>query len=163
MVIILIGVSGCGKTTIGIELSKRVGYSFWDGDDFHPEANIKKMSGGVPLTEADRTSWLNTLRRKIEQCLDNSENLVLACSALSRQSRDILRGNNKDVRFVYLQGSKELIRQRLKDRKGHFMRSDMLDSQFDVLQEPDAAIVVCITQSPQEIVAQICGELRLAL
>ncbi len=163
MVIILIGVSGCGKTTIGIELSKRVGCSFWDGDDFHPEANIKKMSGGVPLTEADRTSWLNTLRRKIEQCLDNSENLVLACSALSRQSRDILRGNNKDVRFVYLQGSKELIGQRLKDRKGHFMRSDMLDSQFDVLQEPDAAIVVCITQSPQEIVAQISGELRLAL
>lgn len=157
------GVSGCGKTTIGIELSKGVGCLFWDGDDFHSEVNIKKMSRSVPLTEADRMSWLNILRRKIEQCLDNGENLVLACSALSRQSRDVLRGNNKDVRFVYLQGSKELIGQRLKDRKGHFMRSDMLDSQFDVLQEPDAAIVVCVTQSPQEIVAQINSELRLAL
>jgi gluconokinase len=163
MVIILIGVSGCGKTTIGLELSKRVGCLFCDGDDFHPEANIKKMSSGVPLTEADRTSWLNTLRRKIEQCLDNDENLVLACSALSRQSRDVLRGNNNDVRFVYLQGSKELIEQRLKNRKGHFMRSNLLDSQFDALQEPDAALVVCITQSPQEIIAQISDELRLAL
>ena len=153
------GVSGCGKTTIGIELSQGIGCQFLDGDDFHSEANIKKMSGGVPLTEADRTPWLNTLRRKIEQCLNNGENLVIACSALSRQSRDVLRGNNKDVRFVYLQGSKKLIRQRLKDRKEHFMRSDMLDSQFDVLQEPDEAIVVSITQSPQEIVAQIRGEL----
>ena len=163
MVIILMGVSGCGKTTIGIELSKTIGCSFWDGDDFHPEASIKKMSGGIPLTEADRTSWLHTLRRKFQRYLDDGENLVLACSALSRRSRNILRGKNEDVRFVYLRGSKELIRQRLKKRKGHFMRSDMLDNQFDVLQEPDTAIVVCITQSPQEIVAQISGELRLAL
>jgi len=163
MVIILIGVSGCGKTTIGIELSKMVGCLFPDGDDFHPEANIKKMSDCVPLTEEDRGPWLNTLRSKIEQCLDSGENLVLACSALSRRSRDILRGNSKDVRFVYLQGSKELIGQRLKGRKGHFMSSDLLDSQFDVLQKPDAAIVVCITQSPQEIVAQVCDELGLAL
>ena len=134
MVIILIGVSGCGKTTIGIELSKRLGCLFLDGDNFHPEANIRKMSGGVPLTEEDRAPWLNTLRRNIEQCLDSGETLVLACSALSRQSRGILRGNNNDVRFVYLQGSKELIGQRLQDRKGHFMSSDLLDSQFDVLQ-----------------------------
>jgi gluconokinase len=163
MVIILMGVSGCGKTTIGIELSKTIGCSFWDGDDFHPEANIKKMSSGIPLTEADRTSWLHTLRRKVQRYLDDGENLVLACSALSRKSRNILRGNNEDVRFVYLRGSKELIRQRLKERRGHFMRSDMLDSQFDVLQEPDAAIVACITLSPQEIVAHISNELRLAL
>lgn len=163
MVIILIGVSGCGKTTIGIELSKRVGCLFLDGDDFHPEANVEKMSGCVPLTEEDRAPWLNTLRCNIEQSLDSGEDLVLACSALSRQSRNILRGDNNDVRFVYLQGSKELIAQRLKDRKGHFMSSDLLDSQFDVLQEPDSAIVVCITLSPREIVAQVCRELRLAL
>ena len=163
MVIILIGVSGCGKTTIGIELAKRLGCVFSDGDDFHPEANIEKMSGGVPLTEADRVPWLKNLRRNIEQCLDSGENLVLACSALSRPSRDILRVNVNDVRFVYLQGSKELIGQRLKGRKGHFMSSDLLDSQFDALQEPESAIVVCVTQSPQEIVAHICGELRLAL
>ncbi len=161
MVIILIGVSGCGKTTIGIELSRRVGCSFLDGDDFHPEANIEKMSRGVPLTEEDRAPWLDTLRCNIARCLDTGENLVLACSALSRKSRDILRGDNNDVRFVYLQGSKELIAQRLKDRTGHFMSSDLLDSQFDVLQEPDSAIVVCITLSPQEIVAQVCEELRL--
>jgi gluconokinase len=163
MVIIITGVSGSGKTTIGVELSKRIGCLFLDGDDFHPEANINKMSGGVPLTEADRMPWLHTLQRKIEQCLDSGEDLVLACSALSRQSRDILRGNNSAVRFVYLKGSKELIRQRLKDRKGHFMSSAMLDSQFDALQEPDAALVVCVTHSPQEIIAQISNELRLAL
>ena len=161
MVIILAGVSGCGKTTIGIELSKTIGCRFLDGDDFHSAANIEKMSGGVPLTEADRRSWLNTLRRKIEHSLDSGERLVLACSALSRQSRDILRGNSDDVRFVYLQGSKELIGQRLKNRKGHFMSSDLLDSQFDALQEPDAAIVINITQSPQQIVAQISGELMM--
>jgi gluconokinase len=136
---------------------------FLDGDDFHSEANIKKMSGGVPLTEADRGPLLNTLRRKIEHCLDSGENLVLACSARSRQSRDILRGNYNDVRFVYLQGNKELIGQRLKDRKGHFASSDLLDSQFDVLQEPESAMVVCITLSPQEIVAQISSELGLTL
>jgi len=163
MVIVLIGVSGCGKTTIGIELSRTVGCLFLDGDDFHPEANIKKMSSGVPLTEEDRAPWLDTLRSNIEQCLANGENLVLACSALSRHSREILRGNSSDVQFVYLQGSKELIAQRLKGRNGHFMSSDLLDSQFDALQEPDSAIVVCITQSPQEIVAQVCGELRLVI
>jgi gluconokinase len=162
MVIILIGVSGCGKTTIGIKLSKRVGCLFLDGDDFHPEANIKKMSDSVPLTEEDRVPWLNTLRCNIEQCLDSGDHLVLACSALSRHSRDMLRGNSDDVRFVYLQGSKELIGQRLKNREGHFMSPDLLDSQFDVLQEPDSAIVVSIALSPQEIIAQVCGELRLA-
>ena len=163
MVIILVGVSGCGKTTIGIELSKRVGCLFLDGDDFHPETNIEKMSGCIPLTEEDRAPWLSTLRCKIEQHLDSGENLVLACSALSRKSRDILRGNNNDVRFVYLQGSKELIGQRLQDRKGHFMSSDLLDSQFDVLQEPESAIIACITQNPQQIVAQVCSELELVL
>jgi gluconokinase len=163
MVIILIGVSGCGKTTIGIELSEKVGYLFLDGDDFHSAANIEKMSGGVPLTEADRRPWLNTLRREVERCLDRGENLVLACSALSQQSRELLRGDNNDVRFVYLQGSKELIEQRLKNRKGHFASSDLLDSQFDVLQEPESAIVVCITPSPQDIVAEVCDELGLAL
>ena len=163
MVIILIGVSGCGKTTIGIELSKRLGCLFLDGDDFHSEANIEKMSGGIPLTEADRRPWLDRLRRKIEECLDSGENLVLACSALSRNSRDVLRGNSADVRFVYLQGSKELIAQRLKNRKGHFSSPDLLDSQFDVLQEPDSAIVVAITLSPQEIVAQVSSELGLVL
>ena len=163
MVIIVIGVSGCGKTTIGIELSKKIGCVFLDGDDFHPEANIEKMSNGVPLTLEDRAPWLNTLRCHVEQYLDSGQNLVLACSALSRQSRDILRGNSKDVRFVYLQGSKELIRRRLKDRKGHFMSSDLLESQFDVLEEPDSATVVCITLSPQEIVGQVCDELPLSL
>jgi carbohydrate kinase (thermoresistant glucokinase family) len=95
--------------------------------------------------------------------MDSGRNLVLAYSALSRHSRDILRGISKDVRFVYLQGSKQLIRRRLKDRKGHFMSSDLLESQFDVLQEPDSAIVVGITLSPQEIVAQVCDELPLSL
>jgi gluconokinase len=162
MVIILMGVSGCGKTTIGIELSERIGCLFLDGDDFHSEASISKMSSGVPLTEADRMPWLDTLKSKIEQSLDSGEDLVLACSALTQRSREILRGNNNEIRFVYLQGSKELIRRRLKDRKGHYMSSGMLDSQFDVLQEPGSAIVVCIAQSPQNIVAQICGDLRIA-
>ena len=161
MVIILCGVSGSGKTTIGTGLSERLGCLFLDGDDFHSETNIKKMSDGVPLTEADRIPWLHTLRGKIEQCLDSGETLVLACSALSRQSRELLRGNSDDVRIVYLQGSKGLISQRLNDRKDHFVGSEMLDSQFDALEEPKTATVVSIGPSPQEIVARIIGELRL--
>ena len=163
MVIILCGVSGAGKTTVGVELSERLGCLFLDGDDFHSEANIKKMSDGIPLTEADRKPWLHTLRSKIEQFLDSGEDLVLACSALSRQSRELLRGNSDDVRIVYLQGSKDLIRQRLSDRKGHFVGSEMLDSQFDALEEPKTATVVSVSSSPQEIVAQIIGELRHTL
>ena len=135
---------------------------FLDGDDFHSEANIKKMSRGVPLTESDRAPWLNTLRINIEQCMDRGETLVLACSALSRRSREILRGSSGDIRFVHLRGSKDLIRQRLEDRKGHFSSADLLDSQFDALQEPDAALVIRITQNPQQIVDHICGELGLA-
>ena len=161
MVIILCGVSGSGKTTIGVELSERVGCAFLDGDDFHSAANIKKMSGGVPLTEADRMPWLQTLRGKIEACLDSGEDLVLACSALSRQSRMLLRGSSGDVRIVYLQGSRELIKQRLDDRKDHFVGAEMLDSQFDALEEPKSATVVGVNQSPPEIVAQIISELRL--
>ena len=161
MVIILCGVSGSGKTTIGIGLSERVGCEFLDGDDFHSAANIKKMSDGVPLTEADRMPWLHTLRGKIEECLDSGADMVLACSALSRQSRKLLRGSSDDVRIVYLQGSKELIRQRLNDRKDHFVGSEMLDSQFDALEEPRSALVVGVNQSPQEIVAKLISELRL--
>ena len=159
MIIILIGVSGCGKTTIGSELSKKVGCQFLDGDDFHPADNIRKMADAVPLTEEDRLPWLLTLRSEIERFLDSGEELVLACSALSRESRNILRRDSTKIRFVYLSGSKELISQRLNDRTGHFMSAALLDSQFDALEEPDSAIVVSITQSPQQIVDQLCDEL----
>jgi len=159
MIIILIGVSGCGKTTIGSELSKRVGCQFLDGDDFHPADNIKKMANAVPLTEVDRLPWLHTLRREIERFLDSGEDLVLACSALSRESRNILRGDSDNIRFVYLSGTKELISQRLNERTGHFMSAALLDSQFDALEEPESAIVISITQSPQQVVDQLCDEL----
>ena len=163
MVIILSGVSGSGKTTIGIELSQQMGYQFLDADDFHPDSNIKKMSSGIPLTEADRLPWLTSLRRRIEEYLESGEDLVLACSALSRASRDRLRADDDNVRIVYLQGEKDLIRQRLQSREGHFVGAELLDSQFDALEEPNEATVVCISRSPRQIVAQIINELRLVL
>jgi len=130
------GVSGSGKTTIGRLLAQDLGWPFYDGDDFHPQANIDKMRQGIPLTDDDRDAWLTALRQQIETFIDNRQSAVLACSALKQAYRERLRGDRPEVRFIYLKGDYALIRQRLQGRQGHFMKADLLSSQFATLEEP---------------------------
>lgn len=157
MVVILMGVSGSGKTTVGQELSRLLGWPFHDADDYHPPANLAKMSSGVPLSEEDRLPWLKTLAVLIRGWLEGNENSLLACSALTRRSRRLLQGNSPGVRFVYLKGSRQLIGQRLQSRQGHFMPAALLDSQFDALQPPRNALCVDAAQTPQQIAKQIAN------
>lgn len=157
MVVILMGVSGSGKTTVSQELSRLLGWPFHDADDYHPPANLAKMSSGVPLSEEDRLPWLKTLAGLIRGWLERSENALLACSALTRRSRRLLQGGSPEVRFVYLKGSRQLIGQRLQSRQGHFMPAALLDSQFEALQPPRNALYVDAAQSPQQSAQQIAN------
>ena len=135
MVIIICGVTGVGKTTIGQLLAQELGWDFYDADDFHSMENIEKMEGGVPLTDEDRQPWLGKLRDLIEQCLVAGKNAVLACSALKKAYRDYLRVND-GVRFVFVQGNRRKISEQLQHRHQHFMNPVLLDSQFEDLEEP---------------------------
>ncbi len=151
------GVTGSGKTTVGTVLAQQLGWEFADADDFHPPANVAKMKAGIPLDDADRAPWLASLRQAIEQWIAKRENVVLACSALKKNYRDEL-AVGREVRFVYLKGSYDLIYQRLKQRHGHFASEKILAGQFADLQEPDDAFTVEIDQPVEEIVAEIrCG------
>ncbi|MGD8427771.1 MAG: gluconokinase [Balneolaceae bacterium] len=160
MVYILMGVSGSGKTLIGQKLSNYLGIPFYDGDDFHPDSNIKKMKNGHPLNDDDRIPWLKILARKI--CEWNNGGAVLACSALKKSYRDLLRAENPDDRicFIYLRGSFPLIAERLSGRPEHFMPDELLESQFKALEEPEGAIIVSIDQPPDEVVQQIVNHLK---
>jgi gluconokinase len=155
MIIILMGVSGSGKTTIGRLLAQDLGWPFSDGDDFHPQANVDKMRKGIPLTDDDRAAWLATLRHHIDTLVGDHRSAVLACSALKQAYRDRLSGGQAEVRFVYLKGDYELIRQRLFARRGHFMSASLLKSQFQTLEEPAEALVIDIAQTPEAAVEQI--------
>jgi len=161
VVILLMGVSGAGKTTIGKLLASDLGWVFADGDDYHPAANVEKMRNGIPLTDADRESWLEILGNLIATWIKTETNAVLACSALKHVYREQLRVDS-DVQFVYLKGTPQLLRQRLHERHGHFMTERMLDSQLSTLEEPGQATVVDIDQSPAQIVAEIRAGLKLA-
>lgn len=153
------GVSGTGKTTIGKLLSQTTGIPFFDGDDFHPAENIKKMSSGEPLNDVDRKGWLESLNRLAKKQL--SEGAILACSALKDKYRKTLSEEieNKLI-FIYLKGSFEQIKNRLESRKGHYMSSVLLKSQFDTLEEPKNAIDVSIQLSPEEIIIYIQSKLK---
>lgn len=155
MIIILMGVSGSGKTTIGKRLAEVLGYTFHDGDAFHPPANIAKMKSGAPLDDDDRGAWLAALRELIEESLRAGESIVLACSALKQAYRERLQADPQEVRFVFLKGDFELVAQRLQSRKGHFMPPHLLRSQFEALEEPRDAVTVSIALPPKKIVAQI--------
>jgi len=155
------GVSGSGKTTIGARLAEDLGWRFLDGDDFHSPENVRRMAAGIPLTDGDRQPWLQRLREEIERAIAAGENMTLACSALKRASRQRLLVDPQQVRFVYLRGSMELIRQRLRNRSGHFMKEDMLASQFAALEEPVDAVIVDIDERPGRIIEQIRAALRL--
>ncbi len=158
--IIVMGVSGCGKTTVGKALAKRLGYPWHDGDNYHPAANIEKMRQGTPLTDADRQGWLETLNRVL---LSEEKGAVLACSALKPEYRKILsQGVNKPV-FVYLRGSFSVIWGRYKNRKKHFFQGkEMLKSQFATLVEPegDNVITVSVTLRTKSIVEIVCHSLQ---
>jgi gluconokinase len=161
VIIIVMGPEGVGKTTVGTLLAHELGWQFADADEFHPPANIEKMSRGIPLTDADRVPWLEALHRAIMQWDAEGRNVVLACSALEREYRARL-AQNADVKFVYLKGTYELIAARLRAREGHFAHEDLLASQFAILEEPQDAITVDASQTPEEIVAEVRKRLGLA-
>ena len=163
MVIVLMGVSGSGKTTVGRILAGELGWTFIEADEFHPAANIDKMRSGVPLNDADRRPWLDALRERIDRACQSGENVILACSALKRSYRATLKGNCRSVQFVYLEGGFELVNDRLSKRTGHYMNPALLQSQFDALEEPSAAeaVRVDISPLPEIISAAIERELRL--
>ena len=161
MVIVIMGVSGAGKTTVGRALADALSADFAEGDTYHPPENVAKMASGTPLDDADRLPWLNALSREIGTWLDAGRTVVLACSALKRRYRDILReGHGGAVRFVYLKGDGPLIQGRLDERRDHFMPASLLMSQFDALEEPRDAIWIDVAESPDDIVPRILAALE---
>ena len=153
--IILMGVSGSGKTTVGRQLATELGWLFFDGDDYHPPENVAKMSAGTPLDDADRAPWLAILHDLIDVHLRASRPMILACSALKQRYRDQLLFQNDGAKIVYLKGSYELILGRMMAREDHYMRPEMLRSQFEALEEPTDVVTVSIDRRPEEIVAAI--------
>ena len=155
MVLVLMGVSGSGKTAVGSKLADELGWRFHEGDDVHPEANVQKMARGIPLSDADRRPWLDALHEQIAQHLREGTHAIVACSALKEAYRQRLSRGDGRVKFVYLRGDRDLIRDRLKDRRGHFMNPNLLDSQFRALEEPREGITVDIDAEVDQVVARI--------
>jgi gluconokinase len=155
---VVMGVAGSGKSLIGAALANSLDVDFVDGDDYHSAANIARMASGIPLTDDDRAAWLGTLGAMIRDAKDSGAGIVVACSALRRRYRDILRASAPELQFIFLNGAPTLIANRLADRGGHFMPASLLDSQLATLEEPtpDESAWVCdIRKSPEEIVAEI--------
>jgi gluconokinase len=162
-VLVVMGVSGSGKSTIAPILADRLGWVCRDGDEFHPPANVKKMHDGTPLTDEDRWPWLKAIAAWIDEERSAGRHGIVTCSALKRSYRDILIGPREDVRLVYLKGDEDLIGERLSQRHGHFMPPKLLHSQFETLEEPgpdEHAVVVSIQPTPEEIADRILQALR---
>ena len=160
MVIVLMGVSGSGKTMIGSLLAQQLRWQFADADDYHPAANVEKMRNGIPLTDADRAPWLDALNSVIAGWINRKTSAVLACSALKQAYREKLQVD-RQVRVVYLKASPGLLAQRLLERRGHYMKKEMLESQLATLEEPEDALTVDANRTPDEIVHEIRRHLGL--
>ena len=155
---VVMGVTGAGKSVVGAALAQFLGVEFVDGDDFHSAANIARMSAGIPLTDEDRAEWLGVLAGKIRRARDGGGGIVVACSALKRKYRDILRAGAPELKFILLEGSRSLIAERITQRAGHFMPPSLLDSQLATLEQPapdERAWAFDIGKTPEEIVATI--------
>jgi gluconokinase len=159
MIILIMGVSGSGKTTIGQRLADMLRWEFLDADSFHPPSNRQKMSAGTPLSEQDRRPWLDALREAIDRWISEDRNVVLACSALSASARRILIPESHSVKLVYLKGPFDLIQDRLARRPHHYMPQELLASQFDTLEEPAEALTIDAGWAPEAITAHIIAAL----
>ncbi len=162
MIVLLMGVSGAGKTTVGTMLASQLGWEFADADDYHPAANVEKMRNGIPLTDADREPWLESLRSLIAAWIAAGKSAILACSALKQAYRDRLMVG-ASVRVVYLKADRELLRERLLLRRGHYMKEGMLESQIATLEEPADAIVLDARSSVEDIVRAIQMRVKKSL
>lgn len=160
MIVVVMGVSGCGKSTVGQKIAERLGCAFRDGDEFHSDANRAKMHAGIPLDDDDRKPWLEAIRAYMDEVTSSGRSLVVACSALKKRYRDVLRGPDGNAEFVYLKGDFELLQSRLAARKDHFFNPKLLLSQFEALEEPADAVIVDIALAPDAIVDQAVEQLR---
>lgn len=161
IVILFMGVSGSGKTTIGLQLAAELGWSFRDADDFHPPENVAKMSSGVPLTDEDRAPWLGSIRAHITAALDRGENAIVTCSALKEAYRAAAIPDRKRVKVVHLTGDYDVILDRMNKREGHFMKPEMLQSQLATLQRPATALEIDVAKTPEAIVSDIREALKI--
>jgi carbohydrate kinase (thermoresistant glucokinase family) len=161
MVVVLMGVAGSGKTTLGRGLANELGWEFADADSFHPPANIAKMSAGAALEDADRAPWLAAIRRRIDDTLAQRKNIVITCSALKTRYRDALGVDRPGVRLVYLKGNRDTLLARLNSRVDHFMKPAMLDGQLSALEEPVHAETINVDRPPEVLVADIRSRLKI--
>lgn len=160
MIIVLMGVTGAGKTTIGRLLAEELAWTFYDADDLHSQSNVEKMRRGEPLTDDDRAGWLDSLEGLIREKLRAQTNIVLACSALKASYRSQLL-IDAQVRLVYLKSTRSLIEERLIERRGHYMNPLLIESQFAILEEPERAIILDAAGSPEDVVAEIREKLMI--
>jgi len=159
--VIVMGVSGCGKSTVAHRLALTTGAEFLDADDFHPAENVAKMAAGIALNDEDRAGWLRALNQELKQRSALGTSVFLACSALKEKYREVLREGIDSLEFVYLKGSKELIRSRMEMRSEHFFKPELLDSQFAALEEPEVAVILDSAQPLELLVQKALHELRI--
>lgn len=159
---VIAGVAGVGKTAVGLRAAERLGWDFQDADDFHAPASVEKMRRGIPLTDEDRAAWLDSLRGLLRHRLDEGRSTVVACSALKQSYRKALLQGNAGAVIVFLKAPKEVVRQRIRARHGHFFDPELLDSQYDVLEEPVDGLVVDATRPIEDVVDDVVDLLREA-
>ena len=159
VVIVVMGVSGVGKTTIGTMLASRLGWAYYDADDFHPAENVEKMRRGIPLTDEDREGWLTAIGALIRKRVDEDAPAVVSCSALKESYRRKLEIPDEKVALLYLKAPKDVVEERIRSRSGHFFSPDLLTSQYQTLEEPSGAVVVNATPAPAAVVSEAVRKL----